>query len=154
MKLTQILAAAAATLTLVTPAMADIMIMDPYARASSPTAKAGAAFMMIHNTGDTDDQLLSVSSDIAARTELHTHMENADGVMSMVHIEDGFSIPAGGIVHLMRGGKHVMFMGLTQGMVDGESFDVTLIFRDAGEITVTIPVDLDRQPEGGHTHNH
>ena len=154
MKLTQIFAAAAATMTLATPAMADIMIMDPYARASSSTAKAGAAFMMIHNTGDTDDQLLSVSSEIAARTELHTHMENDDGVMSMVHIEDGFSIPAGGMVHLMRGGKHVMFMGLTEGMVDGENFDVTLIFRDAGEITVTIPVDLDRQPEGGHTHNH
>lgn len=154
MKLTKFLAAAAATVTLATPALAEIMIMDPYARASSPLAKAGAAFLVIHNTGDTDDQLVGVASDIAARTELHTHMENADGVMSMVHLEEGFTIPAGGMIHLMRGGKHVMFMGLTEGMTHGNSFDVTLIFRDAGEIVVTIPVDLERQPEGGMTQKH
>ena len=41
-------------------AFADaIMVMDPYARSSGPNAPAGAAFMVLHNTSDTDDRLVS-----------------------------------------------------------------------------------------------
>lgn len=154
MKLTKIIAAAAAALTLATPALADIKIMDPYARSSSPLAKAGAAFLVIHNTGEADDHLIDVRSDIAARTQLHTHLETGDGIVSMVHVEEGFVIPAGGKLHLQRGGNHVMFMGLTEGMAQGDSFDVTFVFRDAGEVTVTIPVDLERKAEDAMVHKH
>jgi copper(I)-binding protein len=145
MTLKSLIAAAAATLTLATPALADILIHDAYARSSGMMAKSGAAFLVIENTGDAD-HLISATSDAAKRVELHTHLENAEGVMQMVHVEEGFEIPAGGMVMLERGGKHVMFMGLTAPFVDGKEITVTLIFRDAGEITVTVPVDLTRQP--------
>ena len=143
MKLKSLIAALAATLALATPALAEIMIHDSYARASSPMAKSGAAFVMIHNHG-VADHLIGVKSDIAARTELHTHLENAEGVMQMVHVEEGFEVPKNGMLRMERGGKHIMFMGLTQGFVEGETVTVTLIFRDAGEMTITIPIDLQR----------
>lgn len=146
MKLKSFIATMAATLAIASPAFADIIISDPYARSSGPTAKSGAAFLMIQNTGETDDQLVGASSDIAKRVELHTHIENDEGIMRMVHVEEGFTIPAGGMAMLKRGGQHVMFMGLNGAMEHGAEFTVTLIFRDAGEITVTIPVDLERQP--------
>jgi hypothetical protein len=137
------LAAAAALLAL--PALADegIAVRDAYARASSPAAKSGAAFMAIENTGSADDRLVAASSDIAARVELHTHIVEND-VMRMVHIEEGFEIPAGETVLLERGGKHVMFMGLTEPMEQGGTVEVTLTFEEAGEVTVEIPVDLTR----------
>jgi len=147
MKLKSVLAAAAATLSLSTPALADIMVMDGYARSSGPLAKSGAAFMLIHNTGDSDDHLISVTSDAAKRVELHTHLENEMGVMKMLHVEDGFVILSGAKTFLERGGKHVMFMGLNAPFIDGENVTFTLLFRDAGEITVTVPVDLNRAPE-------
>ena len=146
MKLKSVLAAAAAALSISTPALADIMVMDGYARSSGPLAKSGAAFMVTHNTGDSDDHLISVTSDAAKRVELHTHLESEMGVMRMLHAEDGFVILSGAKTFLERGGKHVMFMGLNAPFVDGEEITLTLLFRDAGEITVTVPVDLNRMP--------
>ncbi|MDG1430736.1 MAG: copper chaperone PCu(A)C [Paracoccaceae bacterium] len=146
MKLKSLFAATVATLVIATPTLAEIIVSDPYARSSGPLAKSGAAFLMIENTSDQDDRLIGVTSDIAKRTELHTHLENEMGVMSMLHAEDGFVVLAGAYTKLNRGGKHVMFMGLNTAMEQGNEFTITLIFRDAGEITVTIPVDLERKP--------
>ena len=53
---------------------------------------------------------------------------------------------------LKRGGDHVMFMGLTGPMNDGESVTVTLQFEKAGEITMDIPVDLKRGAEMKKSH--
>jgi len=138
------------------PALAaDIMIEDPYARASSPTAKSGAAFMVMKNMSDTDDRLVAATSEASERVELHTHLEDANGVMRMIEVEDGIAVPAGGTAMLMRGGDHVMFMGLTGPFVDGETVEVTLTFEQAGDITVDIPVDLNRRPmvHDGHATN-
>lgn len=135
-------------------ASADIMVMDPYARASSPAAKAGAAFMVLHNTGDTDDRLVSVTSNVAKRTELHTHKDQGGGVMKMIHVEEGFEIPAGKKLELARGGNHVMFMGLNHSLDQGATVSVTLTFENAGEKVVEIPVDLERKAKGHGSHGH
>ncbi len=132
------------------PALADITINDPYARASN--TRAGAAFMVIANSGDTDDRLIAARSDISARVELHTHKDMGNGVMRMMEVEEGFVIPAGGQHALARGGDHVMFMGLTAPMEQAQSVTVTLVFEAAGEITLDIPVDLDRKPQHGGGH--
>ena len=94
------LLAATAALSLAAPAFADIEIKDAYARAAMPNAKAGAAFMQIVNTGAEDDRLVAASSGIAKKTELHTHVGDANGVMKMVHVEEGFPIPAGSTLKL------------------------------------------------------
>ena len=47
---------------------------------------------------------------------------------------------------LERGGLHVMFMGLNGPFEEGAAVDVTLVFENAGEIDVAIPVDLRRGP--------
>ena len=153
---TTLLAAVAAT-ALALPAaaeMAKIMVDDAYARASTPMAKSGAAFMGLMNHSGEDDRLIAASSDVARKVELHTHIEDANGVMKMTHVEEGFEIPAGEMVMLERGGKHVMFMGLTEPFEQGKMIDVTLTFEKAGDVVVQIPVDLDRKPgagaHGGH----
>ncbi|AKO96020.1 hypothetical protein MALG_00825 [Marinovum algicola DG 898] len=144
MTLTRFSAALAATL-LAGPALAeDILIEDAYARASN--ARAGAAFMVIHNQGSAEDRLLDIRSDAAARVELHSHRDMGNGVMKMTHVEAGFAIPAGGSHALARGGDHVMFMGLAAPFEQGATVTVTLTFERAGEIEVAIPVDLERQP--------
>ncbi|SMX49224.1 copper chaperone PCu(A)C [Maliponia aquimaris] len=146
------LLAGACALALSTPAFADILVKDAYARSSGPMAKAGAAFMVIENTGSEDDRLVAAASDKAVRVELHTHKDMGEGVMRMMQVEEGFAIPTGGTHELMRGGDHVMFMGLTSPMLEGETVTVTLTFEKAGEIVVEIPVDLDRMPGQGMGH--
>jgi copper(I)-binding protein len=143
---------AAAVCALALPTFAGemgIMIKDPYSRSAGPNAKTGAAFFGIMNRTGQDDRLIAASSDIAKRVELHTHIETADGIMQMRKVEDGFPVEAGGMHMLARGGDHVMFMGLTRPMVQGEMVTVTLTFEVAGDIVVEIPVDLERKPAEG-----
>ena len=142
---TRVIAALGAVLfALPTLAGSTITIQDAYARAASPVARAGGAFMVILNTGDTDDRLIAVETDVAKRAELHTNIEGEGGVMQMRPVEDGFPVPAGGEHVLARGGDHIMLMGLTRPLNDGDTITLTLIFEEAGEVTVDVPVDLHR----------
>ncbi len=127
---------------------AMISVDDAFARASRPNAPTGAAFMVLVNHGAEDDRLIAAASDAAQRVELHTHLEDANGVMRMIEVEDGFVIPAGGMHKLARGGDHVMLMGLTRDFVQGEAITLTLTFENAGDLTVEIPIDNERQPQG------
>jgi copper(I)-binding protein len=119
----------------------EIVIEDAYARGGE---RSGAAFMIIRNGGDEDDRLVSASSPVAGMVELHTHIEDDAGVMRMRPVEDGFAIPAQGEHALERGGDHVMFMQLSEPFPQDGTVPVTLVFERAGEVTVDIPVRMDR----------
>ncbi|MEH6834653.1 MULTISPECIES: copper chaperone PCu(A)C [Falsihalocynthiibacter] len=134
------------------PASAEILIHDAYARSATPVAKTGAAFFEVMNAGEAD-QLIGVSSDIAPRVELHTHKDMGNGVMKMMHVEEGFAIPADGMYQLKRGGDHVMIMGLDKGLANGETVSIVLHFENAGDVAVEIPVDNDRTPEDEADHS-
>lgn len=121
----------------------DITVKDAYLRVSGPMAKSGAAFMTIENAGG-EDRLIGAASDIAVKTELHTHLQDAAGVMKMVHVEEGFAIPAAGSHALVRGADHVMFMGLNSVPAQGEMVTLTLTFEKAGDVVIEVPVDNER----------
>ena len=121
-----------------------IVIAHSYARANGASAKAGAAFMVIKNFTDEDDRLITTATNVAKKAEVHTHRMDANGMVSMGPLEGGLVVPAHSQVELKRGGEHVMMMGLTQALNDGDTVTLTLIFEKAGEITVEIPVDLKR----------
>lgn len=142
---------AALAFALATPALADghVRIADPYARAMGAAAKTGAAFLTIENHGDAADRLVAARSDVAERVELHTHKADANGTMKMLEVPEGFAIPAHGSHHLARGGDHVMLLGLTRPLAQGDTFDLVLTFEKAGDVTVQVPVDLERKPDHG-----
>lgn len=145
-------ALAAAFLFSSAPAFANgIEIHDAYAISAMPGAMTGAAFMVIHNHGGPPDRLTGVRSDAAARVELHTHIQNADGVMQMVHVEEGFPLISEGEIVMERGGNHIMFMGLTQPFTPGETVSVTLEFETADDMTITIPIG-EPQMDGSMDH--
>lgn len=152
-------AAAALALILAAPALAqehpeEMHIHDVYARSNGSVGGSGAVFFMIHNNTDTDDRLIAVSTDVAEKAELHTHIESADGVMQMSQIEGGIALPSGEMHELARGGDHVMLMGLTRALKDGDTFALTLTFEKAGEIQIQATVDNARKPgEGGMDHD-
>ncbi|RUS65066.1 copper chaperone PCu(A)C [Pseudorhodobacter sp. E13] len=146
-----LLAATAAVFTLASAPFAfagDITIKDPYLRVSGAMAKTAAAFMTIENAG-AEDRLIDAHSDLSEKVELHTHKQNADGVMQMLHVEEGFAIPAGGSHALERGADHVMFLGLNSVPAEGDKITLVLTFEKAGEVTVEVPVDNTRAPAAG-----
>jgi periplasmic copper chaperone A len=124
-----------------------IQIDAPYARVSGPSAKSGAVFMTILNHAAEDDRLVSVSTDAAERAELHTHLADANGVMRMGEVADGFAITGTEAHALDRGGDHIMLLGLTRALKQGDTVTLTLSFERGGDITVDVPVDNDRKPD-------
>lgn len=142
------LAAAAAFFTLPALACDGFAVHDPYAIAATAMSQSGAAFMTFQNAGTADCRVVAVRSDIAQRTELHTHIASAEGVMRMVRIEGGIAVPAGSEHELARGADHVMFLGLTRPMAQGEVIQITLEFEDGSEYAFEAPVDLQRMMGG------
>ena len=131
----------------------QIMISDAYALSSGPLAKAGAAYMKIMNHSEGSDRLIGVQSDIAKKTELHTHLKDDNGVMRMVHIDEGIKIGPMKEHSLVRGGQHIMFMGLKEPFETGKIIPLTLLFEKAGEVGVEIVIDQDRKGKK-HSHSH
>lgn len=150
--------AAAAALALLGPSNAadvskgDISITGTFARATAKKAKAGGAFMTITNKGAAD-KVLSVSSKIAKRTELHTHIKQGD-VMKMREVEF-IDVPENGSVELKPGSYHVMFMGLKQPLVKGQKVEIELTFENAGVIPVSIDIgSIGAMKPMSHEHKH
>ena len=125
-----------------------IHVEDAYARAS---AQSGAVFMTIVNHGPDGDRLLSARTEAAGMAGLHTHAEDANGVMTMPDVPDGFAIPGHETHVLARGGDHVMLMGLTSPLKQGDTIRLVLTFGREGEVTLDVPVDNDRKPTDAAT---
>ncbi|TIP85672.1 MAG: copper chaperone PCu(A)C [Mesorhizobium sp.] len=118
----------------------DLKIVHPWSRATPPGAKVAGGYFTVTNTGSSPDRLLSISSEISARTELH-EMGVKDGVMTMRPVSGGLEIPAGGKVALAPGGYHLMFVGLKRQPKQGETFPATLTFEKAGTVTIEFAVE-------------
>jgi hypothetical protein len=114
-----------------------IEIMDPWARPANEGGNS-AVYFEIENGGD-DDQLQSASSKIAERTELHRTILDSDGTARMEH-QEHVDVPKGGTIIFAKGGLHVMLINLQHALEVGDTFDLTLHFRDSGEVTINVPV--------------
>jgi periplasmic copper chaperone A len=101
---------------------------------------------VVENHASVDDRLTAVTSDVAGKVEMHTHSQNADGVMTMPPVPEGFPIAAGGDLVLQRGGNHIMLMGLNRALNDGDMIEVTLTFEHAGDVVIEVPVDNAHKP--------
>jgi copper(I)-binding protein len=116
----------------------DITVTDAWARASAGMARAGAAFLTITNSGSSDDRVIAAQAPVSDVAELHTHIKDGE-VMRMRQVED-IPVKAGETVVLQPGGLHVMFMGLHEGLKEGQTFPLTLTFEKAGSVETTVTV--------------
>ena len=115
----------------------DLAVQRPWARAAGQGA-TGAGFLSISNRGAAADRLLSASSPMARAMELHSMVRDGD-VMRMRPV-DAIDVPGGQTVTLRPGGLHLMLIGLSQPLRQGETVPVTLRFERAGEVQVALPV--------------
>lgn len=129
-----------------------VSVEAAFARASAGPARNGVAYMTIRNAGDRPDRLLAVRTDVSKKAELHTHL-NEGGVMKMRPVE-AIEVPAGGMAMLKPGGDHVMLMGLSAPLKEGDSFPLILEFEHAGAITVTVTVGPVGAMGGHGSHKH
>ena len=132
-------------------ASAEVTVENPYARAVPPGQMNSASFMVLNNTDTKDVALVAASSSVAKVVELHNHT-NEDGVMKMRQV-DSIVVPARGKANLQPGGYHVMLIGLTQDLMEGQKIDLKLEFSDGSSQALTLPVQKVMAGMKGHHHH-
>ena len=116
-----------------------IRVEQVWSRATPNGANVGAGYLRVTNNGTSEDRLLSGTSDVANRIEVH-EMAMDNGVMKMRALSNGLTLQPGQSVELKPGGYHLMIMGLKQPLKEGASFSGTLKFEKAGDVPVTFNV--------------
>ena len=129
--------------------LGDLVVKNPWARELPPVSETGAAWFRVVNHGAAD-RIVSVHSQVAERAELHTQ-KIEDGVAKMRHLPS-VEVPAQGEMAFEPGARHVMLIGLSEALVSGESFPMTIRFEQAGAIEVAVQVrSLEETGGGSHS---
>ncbi len=131
-------AVAAALFAAATLYAQSVTVSDAYVREVPPNMPNSAAFMTLTNATAEAVDLVSAESDAAATVELHEHA-NVNGMMQMRQIHK-ITVPANGTALLKPGGLHVMLIGLTRKLKEGENVTVTLNFSNGEKVTLDAPV--------------
>ncbi len=115
----------------------SVEIRDAWARATPGKADIGAAYLTLQSP--VGDRLTGLSTPIASITQLHTTTMEG-GVKKMTRVA-ALDLPAGQKIKLEPGGMHIMLIGLTDRLRQGQSFPLTLSFEKAGKREVTVSVE-------------
>ncbi|RTY73295.1 MULTISPECIES: copper chaperone PCu(A)C [Pseudomonas] len=117
-------------------ASAQVQVSEAWVRATVPGQPSSGAFMTV--TADSDSKLLRVASPVAKDVQIH-EMSMKDDVMRMGPV-DSITLPAGTPVKLDPDGYHVMLMGLTGQIKEGDQVPLTLTVENAKGERQTVEV--------------
>jgi copper(I)-binding protein len=117
----------------------SLRISSPWMRATPKGAKVAGGYLTITNNGTEADRLMSISSSISDKVEIH-EMTTTNGVMKMRPVEAPLEIKPGATLELKPGGYHVMFQDLKKPVTQGERVKATLQFERAGNAEVEFAV--------------
>lgn len=117
-------------------------IADAWIRPAGKSRNTGMFFRVINNTNE-NDTLLSAKSELSQKTEIHETYKEGD-MMGMREV-DHLVMEAGNIFQFKPMSYHVMLIKLNEALAEGEEGEVTLIFKNAGEVKVTAKVE-DKMP--------
>ncbi|MCE8010476.1 copper chaperone PCu(A)C [Billgrantia desiderata] len=130
-----------------------LLVEEAQVRAVPPGSQTSAAFMTLRNPGEQDVTLVDADSPAAEVMELHNH-EDVEGVMQMRKISE-IVVPAGKSVTLAPGGLHMMLIGLTAPLEEGQPVEIELRFDTGESQQITAPVKrIEVSAEGHHGHAH
>jgi hypothetical protein len=135
----------------------EVEVREAFSRASIGQATSGVVYLELVNHASGPDRLMTVSTPVAARTDLH--MIERDGDIVKMRRLETLTIPPGETLAFSPGGAHIMLSGLKAPLREGDRFDLILQFEAAGEITIEVPVrsitagaELDEGKEGHQAH--
>ena len=131
-------------------AFAQVEIEKPWSRATPPSAKVAAGYMVIRNQAASADRLVGAMSPAAERVETHLHIKDGN-VMRMREVK-GYAIPAKGSFELKPGGPHLMFVNIKAPFKSGDRIPVVLKFERAGEVQGLLEVRHLGDAGGHHGH--
>lgn len=104
----------------------------------APTSSMVAAYFNVINGSRQADTLLGGTSDVSRSVGLYDETETGS-TEAMVKIASA-PVPAGGLLALTPGHRHLMIINPSRTLKAGARVSVTLKFARAGNMTVSLPV--------------
>lgn len=121
------------------PVQGQVSIDHPWSPPTPAGRPVGVAYLSITNHGKTAESLLRVST--PAADDVQIHQTTIDGGMAHMRPLEEVEIAPGKTVKIEPGGIHLMLMGLKRELATGTTVPLTLVFRDAGAITVALRIE-------------
>ena len=115
--------------------------------------KITSGYLTIENKNNFDERLESVASEISEKTQLHNIVVKND-IMKMENLNNGIVIRAKSKLSLKPGSYHIMFMKLRKPLKITKKYKVTLNFKNAGSVTLEMPVHKNRSNNKAKHHDH
>ena len=117
-------------------------VTDSWAPTTPPGAPTAAVYLTIDNGTDSDDRLVSVSTDRCGTIELHSTEIDENRIMRMRLAQpESLTIPSGETLEMVPGGLHVMCIEPTSPFADGETLDLVVTLESAGDLDIATVVE-------------
>ena len=110
----------------------EMHVSNAWVRLAAVPRGPAAAYFTLHG-GPADATLVSISSDVAIRAEMHESMTS--GAMTSMKPIQQFRVPAGSDLVFAPGGKHVMLFDVNPGIKPGSPVPLLFTFADGQRIT-------------------
>ncbi len=111
---------------------------DAWSRTTPPGVTVGVVYFKLHNDTAKSDRLLKLKTSSASSAEVH-RTEVIEGVARMRDVAV-LHVAAGERLAFEPGGMHVMLMGLKKPLVEGQTFELELLFEVSGPRKVKVIV--------------
>ena len=134
-----LIASTVATFLAALPAFAGTLtVTNAWSRTTPPGVTVGVVYFTLKNDTGKSDRLLKISSPIAAKVQVH-RTEIQDGMARMREVAV-LHVNANQTVEFGPNGMHVMLMGLKKPLIEGQKFELELLFEVAGPRKVQVIV--------------
>lgn len=120
-----------------------IHIVDAWVRPAAMNRNTGVFFRVMNHTSE-NDTLIKAISTIAEKTEVHETFKQGEDMMGMREVEY-LVMEAGKVFVFKPMSYHIMLINLNETLTVGNTIDLTLIFKKAGEVNVKAVVE-DKMP--------
>ncbi len=117
---------------------AELTVTDAWSRTTPPGVTVGVVYFTLKNDTGKSDRLLKISSPIATKVQVH-RTEILDGIARMREVAV-LHVDANQTLEFAPNGMHVMLMGLKQPLLEGQKFELELLFEVAGPRKVRVAV--------------
>lgn len=115
-----------------------IVVMGAWIPEAPPVSKVLAAFMMIENNSDQDEEIIGIESEDFGHIEMHLSKE-VDGVAKMIP-QESLLVPAKGQLVLKPGSYHLMLFKPKRSLKAGETSNFTIKLKSGTQFKIKAKV--------------
>jgi copper(I)-binding protein len=121
-----------------TPALAVVIVRDPWVHATASQQKSTVAFMQL--TSSIDARLVKADSPVAKAVEFHEMVMN--NYVMKINAVPALDLPAGKAVEFKPDGYMVILSGLKQQIKEGDTVPISIVIEGKNKQCETIALNV------------